>query len=103
MTRVLNVNLHRRGQHVDRHCVNAAQLVQLLKHQLDSDLDNNSTPMQFGGSYGVLFKITCATYGYTIVGKGTTSSLWEEVSREAEVYEVLKSARCSSPGISRKN
>ncbi|KAA8652742.1 uncharacterized protein ATNIH1004_001647 [Aspergillus tanneri] len=30
------------------------------------------------------FKITCTAYGYTVVGKGTTSRLWNEVSREAE-------------------
>ncbi|THC87223.1 hypothetical protein EYZ11_013331 [Aspergillus tanneri] len=35
------------------------------------------------------FKITCTAYGYTVVGKGTTSRLWNEVSREAEVYRIL--------------
>ncbi|PYH40349.1 uncharacterized protein BP01DRAFT_410732 [Aspergillus saccharolyticus JOP 1030-1] len=30
--------------------------------------------------------ITCATFGYTVVGKGTTSRLLGEVSREAEVF-----------------
>ncbi|KAG2000794.1 hypothetical protein GB937_010827 [Aspergillus fischeri] len=48
------------------------------------------------GSYGAPFKITCATFGYTIVGKGTTSKLWKEVSREAEVYRVLQRAQGSA-------
>ncbi|EED11524.1 conserved hypothetical protein [Talaromyces stipitatus ATCC 10500] len=85
-----NVHLHRHGQEEDRHCIDANELVQLLKDQLDKDLDHNCTPLGVCGSYGAPFKITCAAYGYTLVGKGTTSRLWKEVSREAEVYEVLR-------------
>ena len=84
-----NVDLHRHGQESNRHCINADGLVQLLKEQLDRDLDHNCTPFGDCGSYGAPFKITCATYGYTVVGKGTTSRLWKEVSREAEVYQLL--------------
>ncbi|KAL2372011.1 hypothetical protein RJ035_005769 [Blastomyces gilchristii] len=65
--------------------------VRLLKQQLDHDLDHNCTPFGDCGSYGAPFKITCATYGYTVVGKGTTSWLWKEVSREVEVYQILRS------------
>jgi Lipopolysaccharide kinase (Kdo/WaaP) family len=85
-----NVHLHRRGQEGNQHCIDAKQLVQLLKKQLDWDLDHNCTPFGVCGSYGAPFKITCAKYGYTVVGKGTTSRLWKEVSREAEVYQVLR-------------
>ncbi|KAL2859803.1 uncharacterized protein BJX67DRAFT_386616 [Aspergillus lucknowensis] len=62
----------------------------MLKAQLDQDLDHNCTPIGPCGSSGAPFKITCATFGYTVVGKGTTSRLWGEVSREADVYRVLK-------------
>ena len=87
-----NVHLHRHGQESDRHCINAKRLVQLLKEQLDQDLDHNCTPFGDCESYyrGAPFKITCAKYGYTVVGKGTTSRLWKEVSREAEVYHFLQ-------------
>lgn len=85
-----NVHLHRHGQQGNRHPINANALVQLLKDQLDQDLDHNCTPFGDCGSYGAPFKITCAAYGYTLVGKGTTSKLWKEVSREAEVYQVLR-------------
>ncbi|KAL1955882.1 hypothetical protein VTO42DRAFT_7955 [Malbranchea cinnamomea] len=40
-------------------------------------------------------KLRGATYGYTIVGKGTTSWLWEEVSREAEIYRILQEVQGS--------
>ncbi|KNG81234.1 hypothetical protein ANOM_009219 [Aspergillus nomiae NRRL 13137] len=33
-------------------------------------------------------KITCATFGYTVVGKGTAPKLWGKVSREADAYGV---------------
>ena len=84
-----NVHLHRHG-HSNRHRIDTNTLVQLLKDQLDQDLDHSCTPFGVCGSYGAPFKITCAAYGYTVVGKGTTSKLWKEVSREAEVYQILR-------------
>ncbi|EDN10039.1 conserved hypothetical protein [Histoplasma mississippiense (nom. inval.)] len=91
-----NFSLHRRGQNGDRHCIDARKLVQLLKEQLDRDLDHNCTPFGTCGSYGAPFKITCVAYGYTLVGKGTTSGLWKVVSREAEIYRVLQKAQGSA-------
>ncbi|KKZ63872.1 hypothetical protein EMCG_01825 [[Emmonsia] crescens] len=91
-----NVSLHRQGQNGDQHCINARELVQLLKKQLDHDLDHNCTPFGTCGSYGAPFKITCAAYGYTLVGKGTTSGLWKYVSCEAEIYQVLRKAQGSA-------
>ncbi|KAF4240498.1 hypothetical protein CNMCM8980_001147 [Aspergillus fumigatiaffinis] len=91
-----NVALHRQGQNGNRHLVTAGNLVGLLKRQLDEDLDHNCTPLGNCGAYGAPFKITCAIYGYTIVGKGTTSRLWKEVSREADIYHVLRKAQGSA-------
>lgn len=42
------------------------------------------------------FKLTCAVYGYTVVVKGTTSELWKEVAREAQVYRILRKAQASA-------
>jgi hypothetical protein len=84
------------GGRVDRHPIGAADLVKRLKMQLDQDLDHNCTPIGPCGSSGAPFKITCAIFGYTVVGKGTTSKLWGEVSREAEVYRVLQRAQGSA-------
>ena len=53
-------------------------------------------PLGGCGSYGAPFKLTDAMYGYTVVGKGTTSRLWEVVSREAEVYQILRKAQGSA-------
>ncbi|KAJ5217101.1 hypothetical protein N7468_010109 [Penicillium chermesinum] len=47
-------------------------------------------------AYGAPFKITSTTHGYTVVGKGTTSELWKEVSREAQVCQVLGKAQGSA-------
>lgn len=91
-----NMELHILGRSDDRHPISADDLVKKLKAQLDQDLDHNCTPIGPCGSYGAPFKITCATYGYTIVGKGTTSRLWKEVSREAEIYHVLQRAQGSA-------
>ncbi|CAG7936123.1 unnamed protein product [Penicillium salamii] len=91
-----NTELHMLGGRVDRHPIGAADLVKRLKMQLDQDLDHNCTPIGPCGSSGAPFKITCAIFGYTVVGKGTTSKLWGEVSREAEVYRVLQRAQGSA-------
>ncbi|KAL1995015.1 hypothetical protein VTN49DRAFT_1202 [Thermomyces lanuginosus] len=91
-----NVDLHRQGADGDQHRIDATQLVQLLKQQLDRDPEHYCTPMGGCGSYGAPFKITCATYGYTVVGKGTTSFLWKQVSREAEIYRILQKVQGSA-------
>ncbi|PWY77073.1 hypothetical protein BO70DRAFT_295025 [Aspergillus heteromorphus CBS 117.55] len=94
-----NVKLHQLGGNGRQHPVNADSLVQQLKQQLDDDLDYNCTPFDICGSYGAPFKITSTTHGYTMVGKGTTSRLWPEVSREAQIYQVLKKAQCSAISV----
>jgi hypothetical protein len=69
--------------------------VRLLKVQLDENIDR-CIPLGGCGAYGAPFKLTCIIYGYTVVGKGTTSGLWKEVSREAEVYRILQKAQGSA-------
>ena len=68
-------------------------MVYNLKQQLDKDVDRHCEPFGECGSTGAPFKIRCESYGYTFVGKGTTSSLWHAVSREAQFYQILRSAQ----------
>ncbi|OAX81833.1 hypothetical protein ACJ72_03823 [Emergomyces africanus] len=46
-----------------------------------------------------LFKFTCAAYGYTVVGKETTSGLWKHGSCEAEICQVLQKAQSSADPV----
>ncbi|RDH26329.1 hypothetical protein BDQ94DRAFT_178272 [Aspergillus welwitschiae] len=94
-----NKKLHTLGRRGDRHPISAADLVKKLKAQLDHDLDHNCTPIGPCGSSGAPFKITCATFGYTVAGKGTTAKLWGVVSREADVYRILQRAQGSAVPI----
>ncbi|KAI1907262.1 hypothetical protein LOZ65_006793, partial [Ophidiomyces ophidiicola] len=89
-SRCPNVEIHRAGMNDDRHLISAEALVLMVKQQLDKNLDEYCTPMGGCGSYGAPFKVTCTQYGYTMVGKGTTSRLWKEVSQEADVYRILQ-------------
>lgn len=93
-----NVALHQQGRSEAgmKHLIKMKDLISLLKTQLDENLDQNCTPFGRCGSYGAPFKLTCATYGYTVVGKGTTSGLWSIVSREAQVYQILQHAQGSA-------
>lgn len=70
-----NLRLHQFRGHSDRHSISAEELVQIVKQQLDENLDYGCTSMGSCGSYGAPFQVTCSAYGYTIVGKGTTSRL----------------------------
>ena len=67
-----------------------------LKQQLDENIDRDCTPLGGCGATGAPFKVTCTAYGYTMVGKGTTSYLWDIVSREAEVYRFLRQVQGSA-------
>ncbi|EZF35583.1 hypothetical protein H109_07358 [Trichophyton interdigitale MR816] len=94
-----NVTLHRKTGDGDHHLIDAKTLVQLINKQLDKNLDIDCTPMGNCGECGATgapFKITCTEYGYTVVGKGTTTHLWGVVSREAEIYRFLKQAQGSA-------
>jgi hypothetical protein len=90
-----NAELHISGRQDDRH-IDVKTLVQMVKEQLDEDLDHNFTPMGDRGSYAAPFKVTCAAYGYTIVGKATTSRRWKVVSSEADVYRILRPVQGSA-------
>lgn len=90
-----NVELHRRGQDDLMHSIATEDLVRLLNVQLDENIDR-CTPLGSCGAYGAPFKLTCAVYGYTVVGKGTTSGLWKEVSCEAQIYQILRKAQGSA-------
>ncbi|OQD74458.1 hypothetical protein PENANT_c175G04444 [Penicillium antarcticum] len=91
-----NVDHHRRGQtDPTQHPISAEDLIFSLKNQLDENIDR-CIPFGGCGSYGAPFKLTCMKYGYTVIGKGTTSGLWKEVSREAEVYRVLRKVQGSA-------
>jgi hypothetical protein len=90
-----NVMFHRQSIDDLQHPITSEDLVRLLKAQLDENIDR-CTPLGGCGAYGAPFKLTCAVYGYTVIGKGTTSGLWKEVSREAEVYRILQKAQGSA-------
>ncbi|RSL78458.1 hypothetical protein CDV31_017269, partial [Fusarium ambrosium] len=90
-----NVLLHRQGGGDVKHAITGEDLVSLLKAQLDENIDR-CPPLGGCGEYGEPFKLTCTMYGYTVIGKGTTSERWKEVSREANVYKVLRKAQGSA-------
>ncbi|OJJ85722.1 uncharacterized protein ASPGLDRAFT_73595 [Aspergillus glaucus CBS 516.65] len=91
-----NVDLHKQGGDGRLHAIDFTTLVQHVKEQLDDNIDRNCMPMGGCGASGAPFKVTCAAYGYTVVGKGMTSCRWRELLREAEVYCFLQQAQGSA-------
>ncbi|QQK45658.1 Protein kinase-like domain [Penicillium digitatum] len=91
-----NVHIHQQSGDGVQHPINAAKLVSCLKQQMDEIIDR-CIPFGTIGSYSAPFKLTCSLYGYTVVGKGTSSYLWQQlVSREAEIYQILLKAQGSA-------
>jgi hypothetical protein len=91
-----NVKLHRCDKDTDRHLIDPPTLAQLLKKQLDMDLDHYCTAWGTSGSCGAPFKLTLSSHGYTFVGKGTTNGLRNKLLYEADVYRVLRKAQGSA-------
>ncbi|OJJ73102.1 hypothetical protein ASPBRDRAFT_670191 [Aspergillus brasiliensis CBS 101740] len=77
------------------HLTNTRGLAKLLKASIDECLDL-AEPIGNCGLSGAPFKLTCARYGYTVIGKGTTCYLWPLLEREADVYQMLESVQGSS-------
>ncbi|KAJ6037375.1 hypothetical protein N7540_001654 [Penicillium herquei] len=90
-----NVELHRRGHDCTKHLITSENLVLCLKEEFDENIDR-CIPIGGCGSYGAPFKLTYLDYGYTVIGKGTTSDLWDHVSREVQVYQILRKAQGSA-------
>lgn len=86
--------LHRQDD-CNSHPITLKDLLLSLKTQLDENIDR-CKPIGKCGAYGATFKLTCLQYGYTVIGKGTTSDLWEEVSGEAQVYQILRKIQGSA-------
>lgn len=91
-----NVSYHRKGQETDKHLVTAVEMVHILKQQLDNDVDHHCEPFGECGATGAPFKLRCESHGYTFIGKGTTSKLWDTVSGEQQFYGILRSAQGSA-------
>ncbi|KAL9062711.1 MAG: hypothetical protein Q9161_009755 [Pseudevernia consocians] len=73
-----------------RHTIDAPTLRDLLRNQLDTDMDHNCTPLDIQGARGALFKLTLASHGYTLVGKGTVRAFIPDLCHEGRVYERLR-------------
>ncbi|KAI8633007.1 hypothetical protein F5Y19DRAFT_285106 [Xylariaceae sp. FL1651] len=87
-----NVTLHRKGDAggCERHPVNHAEWIRLLRDQLEESLDDGITPLGDGGARSVLFKMTLLAYGYTFVSKGTVQAFVKDLEHEAAVYQRLR-------------
>lgn len=71
-------------------------MVHGLKRQLYNDVDHHCEPFGECGRSGAPFRIRYESHGYTFVGKGTTSSFWHTVSREAIFHQILDRAQGSA-------
>ncbi|KAI4150504.1 MAG: hypothetical protein LQ341_001083 [Variospora aurantia] len=64
-----NVKLHpRKGK---THALTALKLRELLRHQLNRNMEDDCVDLRLQGARGMLFQLTLTSYGYTFVDKGT--------------------------------
>ncbi|KAJ5273118.1 hypothetical protein N7478_008243 [Penicillium angulare] len=86
-----NVHLHQQDKKDQtQHLITIEEFTQQLKEQIVHNIDRCCISLGNCGISGAPFKVICSQYGYTIFGKGTTDQLWPHVSREEQVYYILR-------------
>ena len=82
-----NASLHpRRG---NKHAVDRSQFLNLVRTQLAEDLDHNCEPLGLQGARGALFRITLASHGYVVVGKGTVQAFVPDLLHKGKMYRLM--------------
>ncbi|KAI4086487.1 MAG: hypothetical protein LQ344_007506 [Seirophora lacunosa] len=85
-----HVEAHRRAGN-SNHTMDKGQVRTLLQQQLNRSLDFNCTDLQIYGSRSMLFKVTLASHGYTVIAKGTRDVFVEDLRYEQRIYHRLSS------------
>ncbi|PHH81579.1 hypothetical protein CDD83_3540 [Cordyceps sp. RAO-2017] len=85
-----NLNVGGKKLARERHTLDHARFLDLLREQLKKTLDDGISKLYLEGARGVLFKVTLLSHGYTFVAKGTVEAFIDDLQHEAAVYERLK-------------
>ena len=80
----------RKGRGKERHAISVVQLRKLLLAQIQETMNTNIEPLGIEGSRGAIFKLTLASHGYTMIGKGTPPHYVADLRREKTVYDRLR-------------
>lgn len=87
-----NYTLHPRTtkeQGAERHTIDVEELGSLLHTQLLETMNTNVEPLGIQGARGAIFKLTLASHGYTMIGKGTPPWYVPDLEKERAVYSHL--------------
>ena len=87
-----NYTLHPRTtkeQGVERHIIDVEEFRSLLHTQLLETLNTNVEPLCIQGARGAIFKLTLASHGYTMIGKGTPPWYVPDLEKERAVYSHI--------------
>jgi hypothetical protein len=80
------------GEHGDgKHTISRPTFLRLLRGQLASNLDIDCERLYIQGWCSALFKVTLASYGYTVVAKGTIDRLVHHLRHEAAIHSKFRS------------
>ena len=88
-----NYNIHPKiscGSSGRMHSLDLTSLQDLLRDQLAETMDTDCTPMRKQGARGAMFKLTLASHGYTLVGKGTVKAFVPDLRLESQFYDRLR-------------
>lgn len=84
-----HVEAHRRSDG-NVHALTKEQLCALFQDQLDLTMDYNCTNTELWGSRSMIFKVSLASYGYTLIAKGTRDVFIPDLQHEGEIYHRLR-------------
>ncbi|KAI4250294.1 MAG: hypothetical protein LQ352_005388 [Teloschistes flavicans] len=79
----------KRGVGIGRHTINDVEMRERLVVQVIADMNNNIEPLGIQGARGAIFRITLASHGYTMIGKGTPEHYVHHLRHELAVYQHL--------------
>ncbi|KAL8904762.1 MAG: hypothetical protein Q9207_003056 [Kuettlingeria erythrocarpa] len=85
-----NAGYHPRAEDGKSHALTAPELGELLRQQLARTMDKDIEDLGLQGARGMVFKLSLASHGYTIIGKATIDFYVPELIHERRVYQRLR-------------
>ncbi|KAL8760650.1 MAG: hypothetical protein Q9184_003177 [Pyrenodesmia sp. 2 TL-2023] len=85
-----NAEWHPRAKDGTAHALTAPKLCELLRQQLAHTMDQDIEDLGLQGARGMVFKLSLASHGYTIIGKATIDFYVPEIIHERHVYQRLR-------------
>ena len=80
----------------NRHILTRPDFLRCIRTQMARNLDTHVHDLRLAGSRGAMFRITLASHGYTVIGKGTTYLWITDLKHEEAIYTYVRPLQANS-------